>query len=228
MGRLRTRVERLEQLDPGGSPLPDQTGHAGEYLQTDGSTPSWAAIPPPSGGTVTSVGVSTGTSGVAVTGSPVTTTGTIDLGLGTAAAADTGDFDAAGDAAAAEAAANAYTDAAIAALNFGRAPTSNVGNGSLALTGTLIVDIPEMPYGGTITGWTIIGGPVAGNASVTVSHATYGAYDTMTSLFTASVSGAIKAQGSGLSHPFAIGDVIQFSWSGFASFTRCAIKLTVA
>jgi hypothetical protein len=42
------------------------------------------------------------------------------------------------------------------------------------------------------------------------------------------VSGAIKAQGSGLSHPFAIGDVIQFSWSGFATFSRCAIKLTVA
>jgi hypothetical protein len=226
MGRLRTRVERLEQLGSGDA-LPDQSGHAGEFLTTDGTNPSWAPVAGGSG-TVTSVGVSTGSSGVAVTGSPVTTTGTIDLGLGTAAAADTGDFDAAGDAAAAEAAANAYTDAAIAALNFGRAPTSNVGNGSIALTGTLVVDIPEMPYGGTITGWTIIGGPVAGNASVTVSHATYGAYDTMTSLFTASVSGAIKAQGSGLSHPFAIGDVIQFSWSGFATFSRCAIKLTVA
>jgi hypothetical protein len=226
MGRLRTRVERLEQLGSGDA-LPDQSGHSGEFLTTDGTNPSWAPVAGGSG-TVTSVGVSTGSSGVAVTGSPVTTTGTIDLGLGTAAAADTGDFDAAGDAAAAEAAANAYTDAAIAALNFGRAPTSNVGNGSIALTGTLVVDIPEMPYGGTITGWTIIGGPVAGNASVTVSHATYGAYDTMTSLFTASVSGAIKAQGSGLSHPFAIGDVIQFSWSGFATFSRCAIKLTVA
>jgi hypothetical protein len=226
MGRLRTRVERLEQLGSGDA-LPDQSGHAGEFLTTDGTNPSWAPVAGGSG-TVTSVGVSTGSSGVAVTGSPVTTTGTIDLGLGTAAAADTGDFDAAGDAAAAEAAANAYTDAAIAALNFGRAPTSNVGNGSIALTGTLVVDIPEMPYGGTITGWTIIGGPVAGNASVTVSHATYGAYDTMTSLFTASVSGAIKAQGSGLSHPFASGDVIQFSWSGFANLTRCAIKLTVA
>jgi hypothetical protein len=114
MGRLRTRVERLEQLGSGDA-LPDQSGHAGEFLTTDGTNPSWAPVAGGSG-TVTSVGVSTGSSGVAVTGSPVTTTGTIDLGLGTAAAADTGDFDAAGDAAAAEAAANAYTDAAIAAL----------------------------------------------------------------------------------------------------------------
>src|SRR5688500_12706157 len=149
MGRLRTRVERLERLPSDGGSLPDQTGHAGEYLTTDGATPSWAAIPPPGTGTVTSVGVTTGTSGVVVTNSPITTAGDIDLALGTAAASDTTDFDAAGDAAAAEAAANAYTDAAIAALNFGRAPTSNVGNGSLALTGTLVVDIPEMPYGGT-------------------------------------------------------------------------------
>ena len=39
-------------------------------------------------GTVTSVGVSTGTSGVGVTGSPVTTAGTIDLDLGTLANVD--------------------------------------------------------------------------------------------------------------------------------------------
>lgn len=40
------------------------------------------------GGTVASVGVSTGTSGVSVTGSPVTTSGTIDLDLGTLANVD--------------------------------------------------------------------------------------------------------------------------------------------
>lgn len=71
----------------GANSLPDPTGHAGEYLTTDGSTFSWA----PAGGgsgTVTSVGVSTGSSGVSVTGSPVTTSGTIDLDLGTLANVD--------------------------------------------------------------------------------------------------------------------------------------------
>ena len=71
----------------GANSLPDPTGHAGEYLTTDGSAFSWA----PAGGgsgTVTSVGVSTGTSGVPVTGSPVTGSGTIDLDLGTLANVD--------------------------------------------------------------------------------------------------------------------------------------------
>lgn len=43
---------------------------------------------PGASGTVTSVGVSTGSSGVSVTGSPVTTSGTIDLDLGTLADVD--------------------------------------------------------------------------------------------------------------------------------------------
>ena len=82
------------------------------YGRKDGS---WTPVPL-TGGTVTSVGVSTGASGVSVSGSPVTGSGTIELDLGTAAAADVGDFDAAGSAAAAESNANAYTDAEIAAL----------------------------------------------------------------------------------------------------------------
>lgn len=45
-------------------------------------------VPPSAAGTVTSVGVSTGSSGVSVTGSPVTTSGTIDLDLGTLANVD--------------------------------------------------------------------------------------------------------------------------------------------
>lgn len=99
MGRLRTRVERLERLP----------------------------APPPSGGTVTSVGVSTGSSGVSVTGSPVTSSGTIDLALGTAAAQPATAFDPAGAAATAEANANAYTDAEIAALTYVESVTAGTG-----------------------------------------------------------------------------------------------------
>lgn len=51
--------------------LPVQTGQNGKFLKTNGSSPSWATA-------VTSVGIST-SSGLAVSGSPVTTSGTIAL-----------------------------------------------------------------------------------------------------------------------------------------------------
>ncbi len=248
MGRLRTRVERLEQLDQGGG-LPDQSGHAGEFLTTNGTDSAWAPIPG-GGGTVTSVGVTTGSSGVSVTGSPVTGSGVIDLALGTAAAAATTDFDAAGDAAAAEAAANAYTDAAVAGLvesvtgvngvtvdntdpqnpivsseGAAKAPGATFGTGSLSLTGTIVIEIPRLKYGGTITGWRITGDGSVGSASITVYHATYAAWPTLTTLFTATCSSQDKDDDTGLSHAVSAGDVLRFEASGFANWTRCGIVL---
>jgi hypothetical protein len=55
---------------------PSQTGNSGKYLTTDGSNTSWANNPL---GTVTSVGVSGGTTGLTTSGGPVTTSGTITL-----------------------------------------------------------------------------------------------------------------------------------------------------
>ena len=55
---------------------PSQTGNSGKYLTTDGSNTSWATNPL---GTVTSVGVSGGTTGLTTSGGPVTTSGTITL-----------------------------------------------------------------------------------------------------------------------------------------------------
>jgi hypothetical protein len=56
--------------------LPSQTGNAGKVLATDGSNTSWqtAAV-----GSVTSVDVSGGTTGLTTSGGPVTTSGTITL-----------------------------------------------------------------------------------------------------------------------------------------------------
>lgn len=34
--------EIIDNLGGGGSSLPSQTGHAGEFLTTDGTDPSWA------------------------------------------------------------------------------------------------------------------------------------------------------------------------------------------
>ena len=55
--------------------LPDQTGNSGKYLTTNGSTLSWASVSGGSG-TVTSVGMTVPT-GLTVSGSPVTTSGTL-------------------------------------------------------------------------------------------------------------------------------------------------------
>lgn len=59
--------------------VPTQTGNSGKFLTTNGTVVSWATI---SGtGTVTSVAVS-GSNGIGVVGSPITTSGTITLSLG--------------------------------------------------------------------------------------------------------------------------------------------------
>jgi hypothetical protein len=56
---------------------PDQAGKANKFLKTNGSTTSWEDI---SGlGTVTSINVSGGSTGLAFTGGPITTSGTITL-----------------------------------------------------------------------------------------------------------------------------------------------------
>lgn len=57
--------------------LPTQTGNNGKYLTTDGTNASWASV---STGTVTSVALTTPT-GLSVTGSPITASGTLALSL---------------------------------------------------------------------------------------------------------------------------------------------------
>lgn len=56
--------------------LPSQTGNNGKVLSTDGTNTTWTAVG--GSGTVTSVGMTTPT-GLAVTGSPITTSGTLAL-----------------------------------------------------------------------------------------------------------------------------------------------------
>lgn len=59
--------------------LPSQTGNAGRFLTTDGTNVSWASVS--GSGTVTSV-AATGNNGITVSGSPITTSGTLTFGLG--------------------------------------------------------------------------------------------------------------------------------------------------
>ena len=58
--------------------LPTQAGNSGKFLTTNGSDTSWAPV---TTGTVTSVGVA-GNNGIGVSGSPITSSGTITLSLG--------------------------------------------------------------------------------------------------------------------------------------------------
>lgn len=60
--------------------LPTQSSSTGMFLTTDGTIISWATIPT-STGTVTSVSAS-GSNGVVISGSPITTSGTINIDLG--------------------------------------------------------------------------------------------------------------------------------------------------
>lgn len=67
--------------------LPSQGGNSGKVLSTDGTDTSW--IPAGGSGTVTSIDVSGGTTGLTTSGGPVTTSGTITL-AGTLAIANGG------------------------------------------------------------------------------------------------------------------------------------------
>lgn len=171
-------------------------------------------------GSVTSVGVSTGSSGVPVTGSPVTTSGTIDLGLGTLAAVN----DAPSDGNTYGRKDGAWAVSGVTAIP-NRGPGCGFYNGGLLISAS-IADEVSIPYAGTIVGWTITG-DATGDASILVSKATYANYDKMTTLFTATLTSDIKATASGLSHAISAGDIVRFSGSGFSGLTRCKIVLDV-
>lgn len=97
---------------------------------------------------------------------------------------------------------------------------------SNVLAATTVTSEIQIPYGGTIEGWTIVG-DVAGSVSIAVAHATYANYDTMTSLFTATCTTSKKAQATGLSHSLTAGDILRFTASGFSLFNRVSITLEV-
>ena len=60
--------------------LPLQLGQTGKFLTTDGTDPAWAAVGGGGLGTVTSVTVSGGTTGLTFGGNPITASGTITMG----------------------------------------------------------------------------------------------------------------------------------------------------
>jgi hypothetical protein len=138
--------------------LPDQSGQAGNYLTTDGTTASWT--PPGSGtGTVTSVDVDGGTTGLTFSGGPVTSFGTITLG-GTLAVASGG---------------TGATD--LAGLQAAAVPSQTGEGGKYLTTDGTVTSWATIAAGGTVTsvdadggttGLTFTGGPVTTSGTVTL------------------------------------------------------------
>jgi len=182
------------------SSLPSQAGHAGQYLTTDGTNVSWAAI-------------AAGQAGIQYKDE--------GTNLGTSGTVDEVDFTGAG--VSASRAGNKITVNVVGGGTSGHSPGCVFSN---VLAATTVTSEIQIPYGGTIEGWTIVG-DVAGSVSIAVSRATYANYDTMTSLFTATCTTSKKAQATGLSHTLTAGDILRFTASGFSLFNRVSITLEV-
>lgn len=140
--------------------VPAQTGNSGKVLSTDGTDTAWVSLPATTNGTVTSVGVSGGTTGLTTTGGPVTASGNITLG-GTLAIANGGT--------------GVTTQAALQEVAL-PAQTANAGK-ILSTNGTVASWIDAPTANGTVTsvgvsggttGLTTTGGPVTASGTITL------------------------------------------------------------
>jgi hypothetical protein len=135
--------------------LPSQTGNGGKVLQTNGSNTSWTT---PTNGTVTSVGVSGGSTGLTTSGGPISSSGTITLG-GTLAIANGG---------------TGATNSNGALNNLLPTQTSNSGR-VLTTDGTNTAWTLPSPAGvtsvnlsGGTTGLTTSGGPITSSGTISL------------------------------------------------------------
>jgi len=126
--------------------LPSQTGNSGKVLSTNGTDTSWAAVG--GSGTVTSVDVSGGTTGLTTSGGPVTASGTITL-AGTLAIANGG---------------TGATSAGAALTSLGAYPDTNP-SGFTSNAGT--VTSVDATAG---TGISVSGGPITSSGSLTITN----------------------------------------------------------
>jgi hypothetical protein len=81
MGRDRTRIERLEQLNQQGGPVTDVTGTAPIVVTTPSAGVRNVSLSTSGFGSVSYVNITSADGSVTVTGSPITSAGTIDLSV---------------------------------------------------------------------------------------------------------------------------------------------------
>jgi hypothetical protein len=146
--------------------LPSQTGNTGKFLSTNGSVASWTTAG--GSGTVTSIDVAGGTTGLTTSGGPVTTSGTITL-AGTLGVANGGTGQ------------TTYTNGQLlignttggtltkATLTQGSGITITNGAGSITIAATNAGTVTSVGVSGGTTGLTTSGGPVTGAGTITLA-----------------------------------------------------------
>jgi hypothetical protein len=198
---------------------------AGKFLSADGT---WSTPAGGGSGTVTSVGVSMPAE-FSVSGSPVTTSGTIAVTKATQAANKVYAGPTSGSAA-------SPTFRSLDALDMPASVQTGVagividGGGSAPATGSK--GFVQVPYAGTITGWTILAN-ASGSAQVTVKKSTYSGFPTTSSIVASAapaLSSAQKATSTtltGWTTAIAAGDVLEFNLDSVSGITRLILELQI-
>jgi hypothetical protein len=107
-----------------------------------------------------------------------------------------------------------------------------LGDGNTALAAGATLDLPDLPYAGTITGWTILS-DAAGSCVATISKCTYANFPTFTAISGTekpTLTSAQKNQDLSLTTwttSFAQGDILRCSLDSASTVKRVQIGLRV-
>lgn len=161
---------------------PSQATNSGKFLTTNGTDTSWASI---NTGTVTSVDV-TGSNGIGVSGSPITSSGTISLSLGDITPTSV-------------AASGTVTGSNLSGTNTGDQTitlTGDVtGSGTGSFATTIAAEAVSLSKMANLAANSIIGNNT-GSAATPIAL-TQAQFTAMVNTFSSSLSGAVPASGGG-------------------------------